>query len=35
MAQVKQIIILAAAEAELLDGVAYYNQQSEGQGGRP
>jgi plasmid stabilization system protein ParE len=32
MAQVKQVIILAAAEAELLDGVAYYNQQSEGLG---
>ena len=32
MAQVKQGVILAAAEAELLDGVAYYNQQSEGPG---
>jgi hypothetical protein len=32
MAQVEQIIILTAAEAELLDATAYYNQQSEGLG---
>jgi plasmid stabilization system protein ParE len=32
MAQVKQVVILTAAEAELLDATAYYNQQSEGLG---
>jgi plasmid stabilization system protein ParE len=32
MAQVKQITILSAAEAELLDAVAFYNGQSEGLG---
>jgi hypothetical protein len=32
VAQVKKIILLSAAEAELLDAVAFYNEQSEGLG---